>query len=138
MRKAGRWEVGAVSKEAGHAYSREHQLKGDALLFDLSEQATSILAEAGLGSAARAARTLIKDGPLRLTIVGLKAGGSLRDHKAGGPVSIQLLQGEVEVMVGGRSQRLTEKQALVLGADIVHSVSAHADSVILLSIAMLP
>jgi quercetin dioxygenase-like cupin family protein len=125
-----------MSESEGHAYTKTHQLSGEALLFDLDEQARSVLAEARLASVRRAGRTLAKDGSLRLTLVGFVAGGSLDDHKAGGPVSIQVLTGEVEIKVGGRSEQLREKQTLVLASDVTHSLSATTDAVILLSIPM--
>ncbi len=127
-----------MTESEGHAYTKTHQLSGEALLFDLDEQAGSVLAEARLATVRRAGRTLAKDGSLRLTIVGFAAGGSLNDHRAGGPVSIQVLTGEVEIKVGDRSERLHERQTLVLASNVTHSLSATADAVILLSIAMQP
>ena len=124
-----------MSESTGHTYLKQHQLSGDALLFDLNEQAQSVLDEARQGNVGRAARTLIKDGPLRMTIVGLTRDGALREHKTPGPVSIDVLNGEVEVTVGDSTQRLSEHQTLVLGANIEHSLVAPQDAVILLTIA---
>ena len=73
---------------------------------------------------------------MRVTMVAFQDGGSLRQHKAPGPVSIQLLQGEVEVGVGSSAQQLTAGECLVLGAEVEHSLVAHKPSVILLTIAM--
>lgn len=125
-----------MSENTGHTYVKEHQLSGEALLFDLNEQAGSILAEASAANTRHAARTLVKEGVLRLTIVGFAAGGALKEHKAGGPVSIEVLTGEVEVQVGDRTQSLRERQALVLDAGVTHSLTAAAEAVILLSIGM--
>jgi quercetin dioxygenase-like cupin family protein len=87
-------------------------------------------------AARRAACTLIKDGPLRVTIVGIAGGGSLAEHRAGGPVSIHAMDGAVDVSIGGSTQRLEKGQALVLGADVTHSLSAAEDAAILLTIAV--
>ena len=43
----------------------------------------------------RSARTLVKEGPLRLTIMALRPGGGLPAHSTDGPVSIHVLEGEV-------------------------------------------
>lgn len=125
-----------MSESKGHTYTREHQLSGEALLFDLNQQAGQVLAEAREASVRHAGRTLVKEGPLRLTMVGFAAGGALRDHRAGGPVSIEVLTGEVEVRVGDRTEQIHEKEALVLDADVTHSVTAATDAVILLTIGM--
>lgn len=125
-----------MNEPQGHTYLKEHTLRADALLLDLKDQAAKILDEARASDASRAARTLVKDGPLRVTMVGFKEGGALREHKAGGPVAIQVMQGEVEVGVGETAQPLTTGQCLVLGANIEHSLVAHQESVIVLTIAM--
>ena len=125
-----------MTESQGHAYLKEHTLSADALMLDINEQSAGILEEAGKSNVSRAARTLIKDGPLRITIVGFADGGALKEHKAGGPVAIQVLQGEVEVATGRAAQPLVAGQTLVCGANIEHSVVAHKPSVILLTIAM--
>lgn len=125
-----------MAQTDGHTYIKQHQLSGDAMLLDLAEASRDVLEEARASGAGRAARTLVKDGPLRMTIVGITAAGSLHEHKAGGPVSIQALTGTARVNVGERSVDLGEKQTLVLGRDITHSVAADADAVILLTIGM--
>jgi quercetin dioxygenase-like cupin family protein len=125
-----------MTESQGHTYLKAHTLSADALLLDLDEQANAVLEEARSSGASRAARTLIKDGPLRVTIVGLNDGGALKEHKAGGPVAIQILQGEVEVSTGGSAQPLTRGQCIVLGRDIEHSLVAHGPSVALVTIAM--
>lgn len=125
-----------MTESQGHTYLKGHALSADALLLDLDEQSDAVLEEARTAGAAHAARTLVKDGPLRVTIVGFEDGGALKEHKAGGPVAIQVLQGEVEVATGGSAQPLTRGQCLVLGANIEHSLVAHEPSVILVTIAM--
>jgi quercetin dioxygenase-like cupin family protein len=125
-----------VAQTDGHTYIKQHQLSGDAMLLDLAEASSDVLEEARASGAGRAARTLVKDGPLRMTIVGISASGSLHEHKAGGPVSIQALTGTARVNVGDRSVDLGERQTLVLGRDITHSVTAAGEAVILLTIGM--
>ena len=124
-----------MSESQTHTYLKDHTLSGDALLFDLNEQAASVLKDAR-GQGSHAARTLIKDGRMRVTIVAFQDGGALRQHKAPGPVTIQVLQGEIEVGVGTSAEQLTAGRCLVLGANVEHSVVAHKQSVILLTIAM--
>jgi quercetin dioxygenase-like cupin family protein len=125
-----------MTQAEGHTYTKEHPLKGEALLFDLHEQGAAVLGEAHLSNVGRSARTLIKDGSLRLTILGIAAGSSLKDHAANGPVSIHVLHGEVDIHLGDRSERLPGEHTLVLGANVVHSLSAATDAVVLLTISL--
>jgi quercetin dioxygenase-like cupin family protein len=120
----------------GHSYLKDHTLKGEALHVELADAVVDVLKEARQAGTGHAGRTLVKDGPLRMIIVGFKDGASLQEHKAGGPVSIQVLAGDVEVKVDDAMHPLRKDDVLVLGADIVHSVQANTDSVILLTIGM--
>ena len=124
-----------MSESQGHTYLKGHTLSADALLLDLNEQSDAVLEEARLASTSHAARTLVKDGALRVTIVGFEDGGVLKEHKAPGPVAIQVLQGEVEVSIGGSAQPLIRGECLVVGPNIEHALVAHEPSVILVTIA---
>ena len=125
-----------MSAEEGHAYARGHRLSGKVLLFELNTHGEAVLSEARQARAGRAARTLVKDGPLRLTIVGFKSGASLRDHHAGGPVSIHVLSGVVEVNVGEQSEQLEAHSLLTLEPSVIHSLIAISDALILLTIVL--
>lgn len=121
---------------AGHAYMKEHQLSGEALRFDMRERAAALLETARAAAVGRAAETLVKDGPLRLTMLALKEGATINDHRAPGPVSIAVVSGKAEISVGDRTEALGEQETLVLGPNVVHAVHAPAGAVILLTIAM--
>jgi quercetin dioxygenase-like cupin family protein len=119
-----------------HTYLRLHQLSGPTLLVNLQEKGRAILEEARLASVGRAAETLAKEGSLRLTIIGFTAGSALADHRANGPVSIEVLEGQIAVTTADGTTNVTKGEALVIEADVRHSVVARTDSVVLLSIAL--
>ena len=73
-------------------------LAGDVIALDLSEEMQIVRDELAEGHA-RIARTLVKEGPLRLTLVGLSPGGAMHEHEAGGPVTIHVLDGELELLI---------------------------------------
>jgi quercetin dioxygenase-like cupin family protein len=119
-----------------HAYLRTHQISGELLSVDLDQEARAILEEAKQAGQGHAGKTLVKEGPLRLTILGFVAGSSLHEHKAGGPVILEARSGTVEMSSGGTSTLLNAGDILVLAKDIGHSLVASSDAVILLSVAM--
>ena len=124
-----------MSEAAGHEYLQNHQLSGDALLLDVERESQEVLTAASEAGVKHAAKTLIKDGPLRLIILGFMSGASLREHRAGGPVSIQVLTGTAEIATPGGTQTVVPGSTLVLAADVAHSVTAKTDAVLLLTIA---
>ena len=125
-----------MSEPTGHRYLQSHEIGGDVLSLDLSAESSAILDAARASNVGHAAKTLIKEGPLRIVILGFRAGAALHEHHADGPVSIQLLAGDVTVSVGDQARPLRPGNALVLGASMMHSVEAKADSVVLLTIAL--
>ena len=119
-----------------HTYARLHHLSGQVLRFDLKERAREILRAARETNAGRAAETLVKEGPLRLTILGFTAGSLMRDHRAHEPASLEVIDGLVTVRTADGAEDLRSGEALVLAAQVTHSVLAKTDAVVLLTIAM--
>ena len=125
-----------MSEVGEHAYLRTHQISGDVLAVDLGQESRAILDEAKQAGQGHAGRTLVKEGPLRVTILGFVAGSSLHEHKAGGPVILEARSGTVEISSGGTSTLLNAGDILVFAKDVSHSLVARSDAVILLSVAM--
>jgi quercetin dioxygenase-like cupin family protein len=117
-----------------HTYTRLHQLTGELLRINLTEKAQAIREEAHLSEAGRAAETIAKMGPLRLTLLGFVAGSFMHGHSAPGPVSIQVLDGVVAVTTDSATQDLTSGDVLVVQGGITHSVTARSDATILLCV----
>lgn len=119
-----------------HTYLKTHQLSGDILGFDLDVESAGIMEAAKEAAGGRAAKTLVKEGPLRLTIMGFSAGSALHEHKAPGPITFEVRTGLVEVSAGGESSLMAAGDILVLHDAISHSLVANSDAVVLLTIAM--
>ena len=86
----------------------------------------------------RTARTLVKEGPLRVTVIALAAGGTLSPHQADGPVSIHLLEGDAIFDVEEREYALAPGDVLVLQSGVRHGARSSAGCVLLLTLAHLP
>lgn len=86
----------------------------------------------------RSARTLVKEGPLRLTILALAPGGILPAHNTDGPVSIHVLEGEVVFVALGQKYPLQVGDLLVLAAGVEHSASSVSGCVFLLTVVHTP
>src|SRR5688500_124320 len=112
----------------------QRSLAGDVLVFDLTEEMRHVRDELS-GARARSARTIVKDGPLRLTIVGLGPGGSLNEHEAAGPITIQVLDGELELNAGGETRMLQAGAVVALDQRVRHAVAAAQGAMFLLTLA---
>jgi quercetin dioxygenase-like cupin family protein len=109
-------------------------LAGDVLALDLGKEMQLVRGELAAGHA-RIARTLVKEGPLRLTLVGLGPGGVMREHEAGGPVTIHVLDGELELDAGGETRVHRVGALIALDRRVRHAVSSSRGALFLLTLA---
>lgn len=70
---------------------------------------------------------------LRQTLIALSAGEQLDDHVSPGEATVQVLTGRVSVVDGSESCEAVAGDLLVV-PDGVHSVEAHEDSALLLTV----
>src|SRR5665213_1129135 len=86
----------------------------------------------------RTARTIVKEGPLRLTVMGIAAGGVLPTHSTDAQVTIHLLEGEVTFIARGREYPLTTGDVLVFAPGVEHEARSAAGGVFLLTVVVQP
>ncbi|MGH7444318.1 MAG: cupin domain-containing protein [Longimicrobiales bacterium] len=112
--------------------SIQRPLSGDVLVFDLDEERERTNDPAAAQRGGPSARTLLKDGPLRVTLIVLSAGGSIPEHQADGPITVQPLSGRIRFTVAGHDHDLGPGELLSTGARVRHAVaSAHGASFLL-------
>jgi len=113
------------------------KIEGDVLVRHLKRDEQMIDQDL-LARHGRSARPLMKDGPLRLTLIALAAGGGMPSHRAEGPVSIHLLEGDVVLDVEEREYALEPGEVLVLASGVQHGVRSSGGCVLLLTVVHLP
>jgi quercetin dioxygenase-like cupin family protein len=79
---------------------------------------------------------LFKSVDLEVIRLVLRAGNSLPSHKVPGELTIQCLEGALDVAVEGRSQVLRAGQLLYLAGGVPHAVMALEDASALVTIAL--
>ena len=93
--------------------------------------ATKALEEASATEKGRSAAVLVHDGPLRQTILALKAGQTLAEHTSPPAASMYVLNGRVRVT--GQDQSEIAAGEIVALTHVRHGVEALEDSVFLLT-----
>jgi quercetin dioxygenase-like cupin family protein len=111
----------------------QHTIRGATLSFSLPDEIRLLRDELAKASA-RIGRTLIKDGPLRVTLVGIRADGGLREHRATGPVTIHVLEGAIEVDAEGKRWPLRAGELLALDGGVPHAVTSAQGVIFLLTL----
>lgn len=108
-------------------------LASPVLAFDLADEMRSLRTELNDGHA-RVARTLVKEGPLRLTLIGVRAGGGMHEHVSEGPITIHALEGTIVVRAGADMRTLVAGGLLALDGGVRHDVSSSEGGFFLLTL----
>ena len=114
--------------------SIQRPLSGDILVFDLGEERERAADPELINRSGRNARTLLKDGPLRVTLVVVGPGGELGEHEAAGPITVQVVDGRIRFSTGDEEHRLGPGQLLSAGPGIRHRVTSDDGGAFLLTV----
>lgn len=117
--------------------SLQRTIEGDVLVQHL-KQDERMIDQTLLAKHGRSARTLVKEGPLRLTLMAIGAGGTLPAHRTEGPVTIHVLEGAVTFDANGESYPLVPGDVLVLASGVEHAARSVTGTLFLLTVVHAP
>ncbi len=118
------------------AVLRVRRLAGRRLTFMLGAEDDTLREFAEVSKTGRAGKTLVKEGPLRITLVALKKGTALPSHHVEGPISIQTIRGCLMLTTERGNVDVPAGTLIALGPGVVHTAKARDDCAILLTFAM--
>jgi quercetin dioxygenase-like cupin family protein len=118
------------------AVLRVRRLAGKRLTFMLGAEDDTLREFAEDSKTGRAGKTLVKEGPLRITLVALKKGTALPSHHVEGPISIQTIRGCLRLTTESGNIDVPAGGLIALGPGVVHTAMAHEDCAILVTFAM--
>lgn len=81
----------------------------------------------------RNAITVFKSDPVTIVLTILKKGSSIIDNKVRGFITIQVLEGDVNLYTGGDNINAPKGQLITFHPDIVHTLEAKKESILLLT-----
>ena len=82
-------------------------------------------------------RALFKDEHLEVMHVVLPAGRYVPAHAVDGPITIQCLEGQVEIGLGDKRKGMHAGELLYLAGGVTHDITAASDAALLVSMALL-
>jgi quercetin dioxygenase-like cupin family protein len=118
--------------------SMNRSVSGDVLRFSLVEERSRANDPAVLERQGRAARTLVKEGSLRVTVVMVGAGGLIAKHHSAGPITVQVLEGDIRFRAAGKEHRLAAGDLLAVSGGVEHDVSSERGGTFLLTLVQAP
>ncbi len=114
--------------------SLDRILQADVLRFDLNDEEKQATHPDTLERDGRSSRTLLKEGPLRVTLIVLGPGGSIPEHEAQGPITIQSLRGHVDIQIGSETHTVAPHELLAVNRAVPHAVSSRDGAAFLLTV----
>ena len=114
--------------------SIDRPLSGATLRFALTEERARVDDPELLKRNGRNARTLVKEGPLRVTLVMVGAGGGIAPHLTDGPITVHVLDGDIRFRVSGKEHALGAGDLLVVDGGVEHAVASSAGGTFLLTV----
>ena len=105
-------------------------------LIDLGLEAKQLRLEPAYQLHGQSAKTLVKHEHFRLVLIAVRKGRHCREHTAEESVSVQALDGHVEVhLASGEPIELVGGEVLALAPAVAHDLEALEDSTLLLTLA---
>lgn len=97
------------------------------LSFELDQELKRLRAGHQWQTEDRAAITLVKTARLRLVLILMKKGATMREHHVEGPISLSVVSGAISFIAGGEKLTVGRNGLLVLDKAIPHDVEALED-----------
>jgi len=101
----------------------------------LSELADSLIADLRHHPAGRCAKTILSGPVMRAVVIALKQGAEMAEHDSPPAATLYVIKGKVTLLAGDRDWTVYPGQLVPIPPQR-HSVKAHADSAILLTVAL--
>jgi quercetin dioxygenase-like cupin family protein len=106
---------------------------GAMVSLNITDEVTRLKAKPEWSSEDRMAVSLVKDDALNILLMVLKEGTRLAEHHTKGPIAVQVLTGSVRFSAGREQTALSAGHIAALDRNVVHSLEALEESVILLT-----
>ena len=115
---------------------RTRRLAGRMLTFLLHAEDDTLREFAAAAKSGRAAKTLVKQGSQRITLVALSRGAALPPHQVAGAVSVQTIRGCLMVGTDRGEVEIPQGSLVAFGPGVAHTAKALGDCSILITVSM--
>lgn len=130
-----RQRPGPDDSSSGQRPGSDRALSGPVQGFDLDEELALLRGEKEWQEGRRNSITLRKGGDLSVVLLAMKAGDSLEEHSAPGPISLIIREGRIRFAAEGETVEAGPERVLTCDAGVRHSVEAVSDAVCILTVA---
>ncbi len=112
----------------------ERTLNARLVEIDLNKFIAELKQETTWAESDRNSITVFKSDTSTIVLIGMHKNAELKEHKAIGNISVQVLDGEINFVAEGQTLSLAKGQMITLQANIPHSVTALEECFFLLTL----
>ncbi len=108
------------------------------LQFDLNNEIENIKQEGNWLAGTQSGKTLLKSDEVRVVLVAMHGGNEIKMHRSNGPVTLQVLEGNIQLYTTQNCVSIKAGQFTALHKKIQHKVVATEQSIFLLTLLNIP
>ncbi len=123
----------AESEKAGQALRPD---AGGFAMIDVGAEVSRLKSKLDASGGDRLAESLVKDYGLNVMLMCLRRGARLHEHRTKGPLTVQVISGRISFAAAGTPHEVAPGVMFALDREVLHSVEALEDSVLLLTTAI--
>lgn len=105
-----------------------------ALHIRLAEEIAAVEDMELLDNNGRHARTILKEGAFRMTLIAIAKNGNIPPHHTDATVSVHVLRGSAQLRAGDQEYTVETGELLVIGPNVQHDVRAPEGALLLLTV----
>ena len=120
--------------QARHPHHENFLAQGGRVAVDIRGEIARLKNEPAWADNDRHGSSLVKGDGINVALMVLKAGAKLQEHHTRAPISIQVIEGRINLIAGGKSQVVTSGMLIALDRAIEHSVEAVEESALVLTV----
>lgn len=112
---------------------RAHHVTDPLIEVDLAAELVALRASGSYQTADHAAKMIARQPGMHVLLMALKPGGRMQEHHTNSAITVQGVDGHVEVTVGDRAVALTRGRLLTVAPGLRHGVTGIDESALLLT-----
>ena len=120
--------------QARHPHHENLLAQGKQIAVDIRAEIARLKSEPAWAANDRHGSSLVKGDGINVALMMLKKGAKLQEHHTRAPITVQVIEGRINLVANGRTQLATAGMIVALDRAIEHSVEAVEESAIVLTV----
>ncbi len=120
--------------QARHPHHENFWAQTGLVAVDLRAEIARLKSEPAWAGGDRHGASLVKGDGINVALMVLKKGAKLQEHHTRAPITVDVIQGRINLIAGGKTQLVTQGMLVALDRAIEHSVEALEESALVLTV----